>query len=350
MKRRPGCLAPQGLIAAALTLVLLAVVILIWGGVPFAPGPLNAQAGAQELGGVRSHAEVGGLCSACHTAPWGSETMSDRCLACHEAIRRQLEDPESLHGALASSGSALPCYACHGEHQGPDASLTRVDIETFPHQATGFSLEGHGQRADGSEFGCADCHGQDLARFDPPLCARCHSELDAGFMEMHTGHFGDGCLACHDGVDRYGARFDHDEAAFPLRGGHAGVDCRACHPGARSPADLRSAPQDCGGCHDEPAYHGGLLGTGCAACHSTAAWTPATYDRAHLFPIDHGEEGTSPCRTCHPDRLDAYTCYGCHEHDPAEIADEHRDEGVTDIEECAACHPTGLEDEAEDRR
>jgi hypothetical protein len=103
----------------------------------------------------------------------------------------------------------------------------------------------------------------------------------------------------------------------------------------------------CSACHDDPAFHLGLLGSDCAACHTTEAWSPARYDRQHTFPYNHGESGPSPCRTCHPDTLSAYTCYICHEHNPAEIEEEHRDEGIADFQDCVRCHPTGLEEEAE---
>ena len=90
-----------------------------------------------------------------------------------------------------------------------------------------------------------------------------------------------------------------------------------------------------------------MLGTACADCHTADAWTPAKFDRAHTFPIDHGEDGPSPCRTCHPDLLSAYTCYGCHDHAPAEIEEEHRKEDIVDFQNCVECHPTGQKDEAE---
>ncbi|MEJ2208950.1 MAG: cytochrome c3 family protein [Anaerolineae bacterium] len=411
MQRRLGCLAPQGLVAAGLTVVAIALVLLLWGGSLFSPGPLNAQAGAKALGGVRSHAEVGGRCSACHPAPWSGETLSDRCLACHVEVQDQLADPASLHGTLDDVGSVRPCYGCHGEHGGAEAALTRVSAESFPHQATGFSLQGHAETDAGDEFACADCHGQDLTSFELDTCGECHRDLDAIFLQAHAGAFGDGCLACHDGVDRYGAAYNHAEVAFALEGAHDATHCAACHSGARTPADLQSTPQDCyachqeddahggelgqdcaechtpqdwievtfdhaqtqfpldgahldvacgdchqdavfagtpaecGACHEEPAYHAGLFDPDCAGCHDTVVWSPARFDRAHTFPFDHGEEGVSPCTMCHPDRLADYTCYECHEHQPAEIAAEHREEGITDFQDCVRCHPTGREEE-----
>ena len=102
-------------------------------------------------------------------------------------------------------------------------------------------------------------------------------------------------------------------------------------------------------CHADPEFHAGLFPLTCADCHTTDGWAPARFDQAHTFPVAHGESGPSTCRTCHPERLSGYTCYECHEHEPAEIAEEHLDEGISDFEDCVRCHPTGEEDEAEDR-
>jgi hypothetical protein len=477
VKRRLGCLSRSGLAAGGAALAVILAVMLIWGGRLFSPGQLNAQQGETLLGGVRSHAETGGGCSACHAPFWSSETMSDRCLACHTEITAQLQDPQSLHGAFVAGGDPLACRDCHAEHRGATAQLTVVDAARFPHDATGYSLQGHRRLANGQTFACADCHGPDLARFDVATCATCHRKMDAAYMEAHVAAFGLGCLACHDGLDAYGPQFDHDQTAFPLQGQHAALDCIGCHRGAPSIADLQATPQDCFachqqddahdgqfgqdcgqchtpagwaeatfdhsqtafpltgkhqgvacaqchadnvfqgtptdcfachqkddahdgqfgqgcgqchtaagwqdvtfdhsqtafpltgahgsvaclqchtggvfqgtptacvGCHQDPAYHAGLFGTGCADCHNTGAWTPARFDRAHTFPLDHGERAQSSCQTCHPDRLATYTCYGCHEHDPTRIQAEHREEGITDLQDCVRCHPTGREEE-----
>ena len=33
-----------------------------------------------------------------------------------------------------------------------------------------------------------------------------------------------------------------------------------------------------------------------------------------------------------------YTCYGCHEHTPANIRREHIEEGIRKFDDCFACH------------
>lgn len=411
MKRRLGCLTPGGIVTALLTLAVVGALLVLQGGRLFSPGALNARASGRVLGGVSSHAETGGGCSACHAAPWSGETMADRCLVCHPEVAAEMRDMATIHGMMTGEGSAA-CRDCHPEHRGSEGELTEVDVTAFPHEATGYLLEGHQEAANGSAFTCDHCHGDDLLRFEPAVCSDCHRDLDAVYVEQHLDDFGSDCLACHDGLDTYGDDFDHDALAFVLEGGHRAVPCRGCHESAGSAADLQAAPSacyachagddahegqfgddcaachtaedwqeatfdhaltdfaltgahvevacagchqdgfqgtptDCFACHPDPEFHAGQFGTDCAACHDTAAWTPARYDEPHTFPFDHGEEGISPCRRCHPGSLQVYTCYECHEHDAAEVEAEHLEEGIRDFQDCVECHPTGEEDEGE---
>ena len=44
----------------------------------------------------------------------------------------------------------------------------------------------------------------------------------------------------------------------------------------------------------------------------------------------------------------AVSCYGCHDHEPAQMRRLHLEEGIAEeeIEGCALCHPTGQSGEA----
>jgi len=409
--RRLGCLSFSSLLTAFLTVLALGIAGWVSGGVMFNPGALNAQEGPT-LGGVRSHAELAGRCSACHTRPWEQVGLSDRCLECHTDVR----SPQDFHAVMLAEATTRGCSDCHTDHNGKTASLTIMDLARFPHESTGYSLTGHQKNADGSSFACSDCHLEDFAVFNKELCADCHIQLDATTMQKHNAAFGtgaaeQGCLACHDGVDTYSADFDHNAVAFPLEGQHAVIDCASCHVEANTlqaltslPTDcfachaeddthkgqfgkdcaachtsvswedatfdhsladfpltgahqnvacedchqdnvFKGTPQECVACHADPQVHLGLFSTDCQSCHTTAAWKPARFEMAHTFPIDHGEEGPTECRVCHPDQLQTYTCYGCHEHNPAEIAEKHQEEGIPDFNDCMRCHPTGQKDE-----
>lgn len=106
-------------------------------------------------------------------------------------------------------------------------------------------------------------------------------------------------------------------------------------------------PHQCYACHEEPEVHAGSFGINCARCHNTVAWTPAVLTR-HDFFLDHGGTGEVDCKTCHPTSYTTYDCYGCHEdHQPAEMETAHVAEKIFEYAECALCHPTGVEGEAD---
>lgn len=319
--------------------------------------------------------------------------MSARCLDCHTDVAAQQADPTSLHGALLARTPGLKCSACHPEHRGAQAALTVLDSTGFPHELVGFALTGaHRSLAcetchtvgnyGGLSATCVSCHLKDDAHqarygtacdlchstaawrpatFDhtlsnfpltgahtavaceschadgrfqgtPSQCAGCHLEDDA-----HQGRFGTDCVLCHSTTAWKPATFDHARSAFQLTGAHATVACEACHAAGR----FQGTPTTCIGCHEDPAYHLGLFGTDCAACHTTTSWSPAKYDRVHTFPVNH--EGADSCRDCHTVNLQTWTCAVCHP--DAEIAQKHRKEGIFQFSDCLRCHPTGREKE-----
>lgn len=331
------------------------------GGGIFSPGALHAgRAGGAPVGGVASHAELSGSCAACHAPPVGDERMADRCLFCHTAVRAELGDTSALHGILPD---AERCLACHVEHRGARGVLTEFAGEGFAHERLGFSLAAHRETVEGRPFNCSGCHAGESFRFEEARCVSCHTEYQPTFVARHVQAWGDGCRACHDGVDRFSG-FRHDTLVFRLTGSHTRVECVQCHAPVRTLAAFAEAPETCVGCHRDDDAHGGRFGADCAGCHGTTAWEDA--DFAHTFPLDHGGEGAIPCVTCHtqastarprggsaggPDvsAFRAYTCYGCHVHAPARIREEHLDEGIRDFRSCVSCHATGTKDEAEDR-
>ncbi|MBI3172926.1 MAG: hypothetical protein HYZ25_04350 [Chloroflexi bacterium] len=405
---RLGCLTSTGIVAALVTIAAILGFAFFNGNQMFSPGPLNAQAGEETLGGVTSHAQIRD-CSACHAGLRPSDHMADHCVTCHTEIAAQMMDVAKLHGSITKKSPALACRDCHPDHRGSTAALTELGSNAFPHEALGFSLAAHPRTSAGQPFTCADCHPGDITAFTASTCEDCHRQMDSVFSQAHTISYGTACLDCHDGVDRFGKAFSHAGFSFKTEGGHAGVACAKCHTDARSLADFPKAPTDCyschrvddehGGqfgtdcaachnpsrwddatfdhsrsnfpltgahvnvkceqchtngqfkglastcvsCHAEPTQHMGQFGTDCAACHSTNAWKPASFNGKHTFPLNHGESGQVSCTTCHPVSYNAYTCYGCHEHNEAEIASKHREEGISDFQDCVRCHADGRE-------
>jgi len=382
---RLGCFTGTGLIAALITFFILVGVAFASGGQMFSSGSLNNQPG-EMIGNVDSHANIT-ECRACHSAPWEQATMADRCLACHTDIVQQMLNVAELHGTITQKNPALACRDCHKDHRGETASLTDLGEYDFPHDALGFSLNEHQRTESGERISCDDCHTNDLSSFAPDSCQTCHSDMDIVFAQVHLLSFGKDCLACHDGIDRYGD-FNHNAYPFKLEGGHNEATCTQCHLDARSIADLQSTPQDCYSCHYQDDQHNGQYGRQCEGCHTPSTWGDATFDHnlasfpltgahinvkcedchinnvfdgtpsdcvaCHAEPQEHaGQFGTDcaschttnawepasyngphtfpmnhgdgdgSCQTCHPASLTTYTCYGCHEHTQANIASEH---------------------------
>jgi hypothetical protein len=285
------------------------------------------------------------------------------CLECHDGLDTygSTFDHNSLDFPLLGKHSSLQCRQCHLEartisglqvtpqdcyycHAQVDPHQRRLGVEcgechtaeawtevSFDHSLAEFQLSGAHVSVP-----CEDCHINGIFKGTPQTCAECHLADDP-----HQGRFGVDCAACHTADDWKTATFDHSLAAFQLSGAHANVPCEMCHAGNV----YKGTPQECSGCHEEPFFHAGLFSPDCFSCHTAESWRPARFDQLHIFPIDHGESGPSTCLTCHPDSLNAYTCYACHEEN--ETAVEHREEGIRDFADCMRCHPTGQEEEGE---
>jgi hypothetical protein len=105
-------------------------------------------------------------------------------------------------------------------------------------------------------------------------------------------------------------------------------------------------PHECRACHEEPEVHAERFGFNCSRCHTLDAWKPALLLR-HTFALDHGDKGQVACQTCHTTTYFENTCYGCHDHEVADMKAVHEAEGISELEPCSECHPTGVSGEAE---
>ena len=266
--------------------------------------------------------------------------MADRCMGCHQNVGTEVRTRTGLHGRLAGGASGPTCRGCHSDHRGPAGALTDVGND-FPHELTGYSLQGHRASAAGAKVGCRGCHPKALAVFDRTTCSACHAGLNGKFMREHDATFGRDCLTCHGGTDRFGAHFDHSTLSFQLVGKHAQVACVKCHANAGSLVALRKTPKDCYSCHAKDDPHKASFGRDCGACHTPATWQNAKFDHS-VFPLDHGSrERKATCTTCHPRDPGSYTCYGCHAHTPANIIGNHEGKTLAELSDCIKCHPGG---------
>ena len=268
------------------------------------------------------HAQI--KCTECHTSNSLKETPSD-CKDCHAET--------TIHTGMFEQ----TCDTCHT----PDGwSPAILDNQSFSHiDNAGFSLILHKVDYSDQVITCSACHPTDLQALDIQACITCHNQPDQNFMADHQEQFGADCKVCHDGVDRL-SNFDHANF-FPLDGIHSSIECSDCH----TEKVFRGIPNECWRCHDEPEVHAGVFGLKCFYCHSAEAWSPASL-RQHSFPLNHGLEDQNlqlQCNACHGTNYIDYTCYSCHEHQPDEILQSHKAEGITeqDLPSCINCHPAG---------
>ena len=198
-----------------------------------------------------------------------------------------------------------------------------------------------------------------------------HGELGTDCFACHApllGASAERCVSCHAVAD-IGQRSTTGRALPPRTPVRAPFhqhlvarDCMACHSdhqasliGQRSLMSfshtlLQPAAQAASAtCHTAPAtiLHRGTA-SGCAQCHGTEQWSPASFDHARFFVLEG--EHNAPCATCHVNNVTSrYTCFGCHEHQPDSIRARHLREGIRDVQNCVSCHRSAHEDDGKGR-
>ncbi|HEX6914612.1 MAG TPA: hypothetical protein VF145_05200 [Chitinophagaceae bacterium] len=234
-----------------------------------------------------SHNELSKKCLSCHQ-PFGGVPDS-KCISCHKLAEIGVDSATRDSSAILAFHQHLQhvsCTACHTDHNGAEASLTT-------HQFN------HDLLPAATLTTCQSCHITPRDKLHTTVKAACNS--------------------CHNTSDwKDVAQFDHAVLDKVML-----ADCASCHP----------APDD--------TYHRQLTGN-CSQCHSTSAWKPSTFRHDEYFILDRDHNVS--CVTCHPgNNLQRYTCYGCHEHTPANIAHEHEEENITNLDDCASCHRSANE-------
>ncbi len=252
--------------------------------------------------------------------------------------------------ALLALVVALPWYAM--QEQGRLQSAQEALREQYVLEASGTYVEN-----------CAVCHGSkgEGVGVMPPLNNPALSQADGGMLYDNISRAAHGTAMASWHLDEGGIlnEYQIESLVTLLRYADweqvsAVADTRGFIPPVveevyESDAILlenvsEDDPHQCRECHDDPEVHLGKIGLDCSRCHVTAAWVPAQLTR-HLYRLDHGGEGKVACETCHQDRYDEHTCYGCHDHQPDEMQEVHENEDIPEYEECAICHPTGIEGE-----
>ncbi len=207
--------------------------------------------------------------------------------------------------------------------------VATILVFVYPHLMVGPGklIPGHTKL----ETDCFACHAA-FTGAQSERCVTCHKPDDIGRLTtagqpiakpltktpFHQKLTSQECVACHSdhaGVKRYRPTgyFNHALLDKTMRD-----ECQSCH---KSPRD---------------SLHQQITGN-CSQCHSLDKWVPASFDHNKYFVLDR--DHNARCVTCH-ERNDysRYTCYGCHEHTPANIRREHIEEGIRDFDNCTECH------------
>lgn len=207
---------------------------------------------------------------------------------------------------------------------------------------------------------------------NPGELSKGHERLENDCMKCHTvflGTQGKKCVSCHKLTDigrfttagvRVDENIDKGKAAFHhLFQEDSCLSCHTDHAGKRASKAVRPFKHNmlpgkninqCMTCHQRPAdkLHENN-NQECSQCHSPDRWRPATLDHAKFFRFD--KEHKTDCVTCHlNNNYREYTCYGCHEHSPSRIQEEHLEEGINNYQNCAPCHRSGDAEEAKQGR
>jgi hypothetical protein len=260
-------------------------------------------------------------CNECHDVGYD---ISFDCWSCHEA---------DYHDAEGHDANGYPhdCTQCH--------NTTDWGSGEFNHGNTGFPLTG-------AHVGlqCLACHAGGYQN-TPPECYACHQGDFEGVPDPNhvADNFSHDCTGCHTTAAWLPATYDHNLSQFPLTGAHTTVPCASCHANG-----FDNTASDCFSCHQDdynavpdPNHVQNNFDHDCTVCHTTAAWSPSTFNHANTqFPLT-GAHVTVPCLSCHAGGYDntPIDCYACHQPDFEGVTDPNHVQGnYSHI--CTDCHTT----------
>ncbi len=268
-----------------------------------------------------AHKQAG--CNNCHATSFAG--TSNTCYDCHSTNFASANNPDHVQGNFAHD-----CTACH--------SMTAWSPATFDHATSGFPLTGkHASTT------CVSCHPTGYSAI-PSDCYSCHkNNYDAASNPNHmAAQFPTGCVTCHSTDAWTPSSFNHASSGFALTGSHQSITCNSCH----SSGYTVNLPTNCFGCHksvydstSNPNHAAALFSTDCQTCHSTAGWTPATFNHSTTGFALTGLHASATCVSCHSA---GYTntspaCYGCHKNSYDTTSNPNH-MAVSFPTDCSICH------------
>ncbi len=299
-------------------------------------------------------------CTTCHTligwkpATFDHSKTNFQLIGAHRTV-----DCVSCHTGGKFTGTPTVCYACHktdfshaSNHLSAQFSHDCVTCHTvngwtpstFDHSRTIFSLQGAHQTVQ-----CLSCHKNGQFTGLPTDCYSCHlSNYNSVQTPNHQLNlFSHDCLTCHTVNVWRPSTFNHASTSFPLTGAHQTTDCLFCHKNGQ----FKGLPSDCFSCHQndftkvtDPNHATGGFDHNCATCHSTSAWTPATFDHNKTNFKLTGAHVQTDCARCHVNNRFAGTstdCYSCHQQDYSTATNPNHSTAKYPVT-CATCHTTSV--------
>ena len=241
-------------------------------------------------------------CDSCHIGGKYTGTAT-QCSGCHLPDFQKTTNPNHT-----TAGFPTTCDTCH--------TTTAWRPANFDHNRTKFPLTGKhtsvtcdschiGGKYTGTATQCSGCHLPDFQKTTNP------NHTTAGFPTT--------CDTCHTTTAWRPATFDHSRTRFPLTGKHISTPCVSCHVNGV----YTGTSMQCSSCHlatfqktTNPNHTAAGFPTTCDTCHTTAGWTPATFDHntRTRFALT-GKHTTVQCAACHVGGKFAGTptvCSGCH--------------------------------------
>ena len=257
--------------------------------------------------------------------------LSTNCFSCHQTDFTNAKSPD--HQASQFSHD---CTSCH--------TVVGWRPSTFNHSTTSFPLTGAHLTAD-----CISCHKNGQFKGLSTDCFSCHQTDFTGAKspDHQAAQFSHDCTSCHSVVLWKPSTFNHSTTSFPLTGAHLTTDCLFCHKNGQ----FKGLSTDCFSCHQtdfagvtDPNHVSGGFDHGCATCHTTIAWKPASFDHAKTnFPLT-GAHSQATCASCHLNNRFAGTptdCYTCHQKDYTAATNPNHVSAKYPVT-CNSCHTTAV--------
>ncbi|MFA5834768.1 MAG: hypothetical protein WDA22_14925 [Bacteroidota bacterium] len=299
-------------------------------------------------------------CLLCHTSiTWKPSTFDHNKTNFQLLGAHKTAECSSCHSSGQFKGLPTECYPCHQQDfvktTTPNHSLAQFSHDclschtsvawkpsTFDHNKTAFKLLGAHAAAE-----CSSCHASGQFKGLPSDCYSCHQSdyLKTTTPNHSLAQFSHDCSTCHSVVGWKPSTFNHSTTTFPLTGAHTTTDCLFCHKNGQ----FKGTASDCFTCHQsdftttiDPNHVTGNFDHNCLTCHTTVAWSPASFDHNKTNFALTGAHKQVECSKCHVGGKFAgtlSTCISCHQLDynattnPAHATAHYPTE-------CLTCHTT----------